>query len=357
MTENRLRASRVGIVGPLLGGHRGWVPSPGEALAVRLREDGRRVRTVSTVRRPLPRAIDTFARMLAWRGRVDVVVALVFSGKGFAVADLAGRLSRAWLRVPVVLWLHGGDLPRFATRRARWVDRVLGAADRIVAPSRYLIESLPIAADSTVIPNPIDLDRYTFRQRDRIEPRLLWMRTFHDIYQPEMALDTLARLRDRHPTARLTMAGQDRGELDSVRARARAVGLEASVDFPGFLDAAAKRRAFDAHDVFLNTNRVDNTPVTVIEAMASGLPVVSTDAGGLPYLIDHGHTGLLVPSTDADAMAAAVAGLIDDPRQAKRLSKAGREVAADCARDRVVERWSALLDGLVAPDATTQRRA
>ncbi len=339
-------ARRIGIVGPLLGRHAGWVPSPGEALTTRLRADGLIVRTASAVRRPLLRAMDTGARMLTWKGRVDLVVALVFSGKGFAIADLAGRMSTRWLRVPLVFWLHGGDLPRFAERRAAWSQRVLRRAAHIVAPSRYLIETMASPVESTVIPNPLELDRYRFRRRDRIAPRLLWMRTFHPIYQPRMALEAFAQVRTRYPDARLTMAGQDRGELSSIRSQAHDLGLGDAVTFPGFLGSDAKCRAFDEHDVFLNTNRVDNTPVTVIEAMASGLPVVSTNAGGLSYLIDHERNGLLVPIADSAAMADAVTSLIGDPQRVESLSVSGRSVAESCAEDTVAAAWHRLFGSI-----------
>ncbi len=103
-------------------------------------------------------------------------------------------------------------------------------------------------------------------------------------------------------------------------------------------------REFAAHDIFLNTNRIDNMPVSVVEAAAFGLPVVSTNVGGIPYLLEEGKTGLLVPTDDPGAVAAAVSRLLADPGLARRLSTNGRSLAEQSAWPRVREQWLGLLE-------------
>ncbi|MFL6203626.1 MAG: glycosyltransferase, partial [Thermoanaerobaculia bacterium] len=120
----------------------------------------------------------------------------------------------------------------------------------------------------------------------------------------------------------------------------------------GFLDAEGKRREFAAHDVFLNTNRVDNAPVSVLEAAAFGLPVVSTDVGGIPCLLRDGEEALLVPEGNAEAMAGAVRRLLDEPGLAGRLSAAGREVAERSSWERVRRLWEEALTPGPSPSRT-----
>ena len=142
------------------------------------------------------------------------------------------------------------------------------------------------------------------------------MRTFHEIYRPDLALRTLARLLPDHPGATLTMAGQDRGRLAETRRLAGGLGLAGAVRFAGFLDAEGKRREFPEHDIFLNTNRIDNAPVSVVEAAAFGLPVVATRVGGIPHLLRDGEEALLVPEAPGEtpgAMAGAVRRLCPSP--------------------------------------------
>ena len=341
---------RLCFVGPLLGGNPGWVTSQGEIVAALLAAEGYPVRGTSRIPARLPRLADTLRSLVAWRNDIDLVVHQVFGGLGFGITDAASQLCRR-LGLRQIFVLHGGSLPDTAADRPGWVRRVLGRADRLVAPSAYLLERVvrPLFPDAPpgwarLIPNMLELDLYPYRHRPTIAPRLLWMRTFQYIYHPELAIDVLADLRRTHPAATLSMAGQDCGLRAPLIALAHERGLADAVRFPGFLDAAGKAREFAAHDIYLNTNRVDNMPVSVLEAGAFGLPVVATAVGGLPYLLRDGETGLLVPDGDAAAMADAVRRLLDQPGLAAALSANGRALAESCAWPVVRGQWAAIFD-------------
>jgi glycosyltransferase involved in cell wall biosynthesis len=346
-------ASRAGLprlcfVGPMLGVNPGWVTTQGEVLAGLLAGAGYPVRATSSIPARLPRLADTLRSLVAWRDDVDLVIHQVFSGAAFGVTDAASALGRA-LRLPQIFVLHGGALPEFVARRDGWARRVMHRAAAIVIPSGYLARvfgAFPeLIPRLRVIPNVLAIEEYAYRHRSVAEPRLLWMRTFHPIYRPEMAIDALTELRMTHPAATLTMAGQDKGALTAARERAR--GLAEAVRFPGFLSAADKAREFTGHDIFLNTNRVDNMPVSVLEAAACGLPIVATAVGGIPYLLADGRTGLLVPDGDARAMAGAARRLLDEPGLAARLSANGRALAESCGWEAVRPRWEALFREVV----------
>ena len=269
-------------------------------------------------------------------------------GRGEDKQDCLVRRVRA--AYPEALIVHRLDLPTSGLLAGASAD----AARLALAPARYLLEQVvrplfpsggPAGAGegwARVIPNILELDLYPYRHRPAVAPRLLWMRTFQYVYHPELAIDVLADVRRSHPTATMTMAGQDRGLREPLMELARERGLADVMRFPGFLDAAGKAREFAAHDIYLNTNRVDNMPVSVLEAGAFGLPVVATTVGGLPYLLRDGETGLLVPAEDAPAMAAAVHRLLDDPALAAALSANGRRLAESCGWATVRGQWAAL---------------
>jgi glycosyltransferase involved in cell wall biosynthesis len=261
------------------------------------------------------------------------------------MADLTSRMA-AWLGKPVVMWLHGGALPEFSAKHPDRVRAVLARGACIVSPSPYLAHwAGELGFPAQVIPNLLQ-ETYPFRLRSHVYPRLLWMRTFHDLYHPEMAVEVLARLRRRYPDASLTMAGQDRGLQQRVREYSASFNLNGSLRLPGFLSSAEKAAAFASHDIYLNTNRVDNTPVSLIEAASAGLPVVATRVGGIPYLLEDHRQALLVADGDSDAMAGAVEHLLEDPDLAARLSQSGYELAEQSRWDNVRARWLSLFEEL-----------
>ncbi|MEO1084972.1 MAG: glycosyltransferase family 4 protein, partial [Acidobacteriota bacterium] len=337
-----------GFVGPHLGVHPGWVVTQSEILARLFADDGYAVDTTSSIRQPILRTAQMLTDLVRWRRRVDVVVLSVFSGRAFHIADAVSFLARR-LGLPQVHVLRGGAFPELADADPRWARRVLGRAQAVVAPSPFLARTAHrLGLETHVIPNVLALDAYPFARRSSFTGPidLLWLRTFHPIYRPQAAVDALAALRRRGVDAHLTLAGQDKGLEAECRSLAASHGLADRVRFPGFLDAAGKRRELSSHDVYLHTNAVDNTPVTVLEAAAHGLPVVATAVGGLPDLIDDGSSGLLVadgaPQDHARGLADAVERLHRDPDLTERLSSGGRELAESCAWPQVHDRWRGL---------------
>jgi glycosyltransferase involved in cell wall biosynthesis len=352
------RRPRLCVIGPLVGRTPGRVTSQGEILADLFAAAGYEVRAASRHPNRYVRLLDAAAALIRWRRDVDVVLLQSYSGPSFVMVDTVSALARLLGRT-VVFHLHGGAFPTFFARYPRWSRRVLARANAFAAPSSYLAAAVqPYGYASRVIRNVIDLPSYPFRLRERVAPRLFWMRSFHAIYNPTMALRVLARLRATYPEASLVMAGQDDGLLATVRAEAEQMGLGDSVRFPGFLDHAGKIREGGAGgaDVFINTNRVDNTPVAVIEAAAMGLPVVATNVGGVSHLLHEGETGLLVPDDDDAGMAAAIARLIEEPSLAARLSANGRALAERSAWESVRAEWEQLFADL-APHWDRTRRA
>jgi glycosyltransferase involved in cell wall biosynthesis len=253
------------------------------------------------------------------------------------------------LRKPLVMTLHGGSIPEFMARFPRWALSVLRRADCLVTPSEFLRRVVvERGLEARVIPNLIDLRHYQYRYRSRLRPKLLWMRSFHPIYNPTLAIRVLSRVRQRIPEASLVMAGQQKGAECEVERLARDLGLDGAVQFPGFLDRAGKRRQGNAADIFINTNRVDNMPVAVLEAGAMGLPIVATAVGGVPDLLADGRDGVLVPDDDDAAMADAVLRLLEDPELAGRLSRNGRRLAERSTWDVVGPLWTDLFRDMAA---------
>lgn len=303
------------------------------------------VGTASARRARVARLVDMVGT--AWRRRAtyDVAQVDVYSGAAFAWAEAVVAALRA-ARKPFVLTLHGGNLPTFSRRWPSRVQRLLRRAAVVTTPSRYLLEAMrPYRDDLLLLPNAIDLSQYHARMRAPVVPRLVWLRAYHEIYNPVLAVEAVAAVAEWAPQACLAMAGANRGDgaFERTRAALEARGLAGRVTLRAGVSKTDVPAWLDAGDVFLNTANVDNTPVSVIEAMASGLCVVSTNVGGIPYLLDSEQDALLVPPNDAPAMAEAVHCLVRDPALAERLSNNARAKARQFDWGAVLPRWGDVL--------------
>ncbi|REJ78545.1 MAG: glycosyltransferase family 1 protein [Acidobacteria bacterium] len=342
------------FIGNLIGRNPGFITTQGEILSDLFEKDGFEVVSASSNLNPVIRLFDVLRTIVGNARKIDILIIDVFSGRAFMLAEFASLLGKVF-RIPSVLVLRGGNLPEFTEEHRSRVCRVLARADSLVAPSTFLsAEMSPFGMTAEVIPNSIPIDGYSYRHRNVVSPSLIWMRSFHEIYNPHLALDAFALVKKEHREATLVMAGVDKGLEESVKTKADEMGLAESVRFPGFLDLSGKNEEFSKADIYLNTNRIDNMPVSVVEACAMGLPVVATNVGGLPYLLTHGETGLLVDSEDAEQMADAVLQLLSDPDLSERLSRNGRKLAERSSWKQVRKDWEHLFDRILDRKGLTE---
>jgi glycosyltransferase involved in cell wall biosynthesis len=335
----------------------GHITTQGQIVADLLARDGYEVTSVSSKLNRILRLCDVIWTIFCKREAIDLLMIEVYSGLSFVLADAASLLGK-FFGIPVIFVLHGGNLPGYSGTHPRWVNRVLGRGKLLVAPSEYLArEMASLGFHVRVVPNVVSISEDSFRLRRHLAPKLLWMRSFHPIYNPRMAVEVFAKVRADHPDATLVMAGVDKGMEGEVKALAADLGLHYSVSFAGFLDAAAKAREFSEADIYLNTNTIDNMPVSVVEACAYGLPVVATNVGGLPHLINNGEDGLLIPNGDADAAAEAIERLLTEPDLAERISRNGHQLAGRSDWRTVRGLWAQLFDEVLnRTDQSTVRK-
>lgn len=328
-------------MGPLLGSNQGWVLSQGQVLAERLSRNGYEVLTTSAQPARWRRLRQIVFSLVLWRNKYDVVIIMVFSGPAFWVSRIALRVATA-LGKSTILWLHGGNLPEYLKNRPR-AALLMSRADHVVAPSSYLMSEVPSTASASIIPNILPSDNAGFTARSQLRPRILWMRTFHPIYRPHLALEVFMRVQKTRRDAVMTMAGQDRGHLTTSLSKAESLGLNERVRFFGFADESDKAHLFETHDIFLNTSVADNYPVTLLEAAAAGLPIVTTDVGGIGSLFTADQDALLVKEATPKALAGAIERLLSNAELAHRLSSAGRRKSELCTWANVGPQWDGLL--------------
>lgn len=326
-----------------MGVHPGYVPSPVESLMPILKDQGYECQSTSSKVNRFIRFLDILRSIIETRNWSDVISLQVYAYRSFIVEDLISWLAKCQKK-RIVMVLHFGDFPNFIKRFPRWSKRVLGRAEKIIAPSGFLKKAVEeFGFPVQVIPNVIPIANYQFIHRNSISPSILWMRTFFRYYNPVLAVDTLKYLREKYPNATLTMAGKDKGLESVVKRYAHKLGLSANIRFPGFLTMEIKKQEFPKHDIFINTNHIENFGISIIEAAAFGLPIITTNVGGIPYLFTDEENALLVPSDDPGAMASAIIRIIEEPGLATRLSLGGRKLAESCGPDVVIPLWEEIL--------------
>jgi glycosyltransferase involved in cell wall biosynthesis len=283
----------------------------------------------------------------ALRG-ADVVHVFSASYWSFLLAPGPAMLAARALGCWVLLHYHSGEAEDHLGRWGALVHPWLRLADELVVPSPYLRRVFEAHGyRPRVIPNIVDTARFAYRERRPLRPRLLCARNLDPYYRVDTVLRAFALVRKRHPGATLTVAGHGREE-GALRALARELDGE-GIRFTGPVEPAAMPALYDEADVFVNCSVVDNQPVSVLEAFAAGLPVVTTPAGGIPDMVRHDDTGLIVPAADPVATAEAIAALLADPDRSSRLAVRARQEVDAYTWPRVRKAWAAAYAGTPPP--------
>jgi glycosyltransferase involved in cell wall biosynthesis len=243
-----------------------------------------------------------------------------------------------------ILLLHGGGLPERLKNTPKLSASLFKKAKLNIAPSLYLFEEFQQAGFKNIeyIPNSIFLKDYTFKPRKNLKPKLLWVRAFAEIYNPILAIKLLEELLKEYPDARLCMVGLEKDE-SYKECVSYAESNKLPVKFTGKLTKQEWTDLSKEYDIFLNTTNVDNTPVSLIEAMALGLPIISTSVGGIPYLLEDEGTGLLVAPNDKKAMLGAIKKLLQNTELTENLSQNARHQSQKFDWEIVKEDWKEIL--------------
>jgi glycosyltransferase involved in cell wall biosynthesis len=337
-------ARKIIYVDNFLTAH-GHTPTTGEVLTRLMEKEGYRVIRAGTKKSKPARLTEMLAAIV--KNKHAVVLIATYSTSAFYFAWAASQLCRM-MGIKYIPCLHGGNLPDRIKKHPRLSAQVFAHSYTNVVVSGYLQASIEKKGwRSLLIPNSIQLNAYPFLQRSSVRPRLLWVRSFHKIYNPGLAITLVAELSKIYPDASLTMVGPDKdGSLNECKRIADDLGVGSLINFTGRLQVAEWVKLSATHDIFVNTTNFDNLPVSVIEAMALGMPVISTDAGGIKYLITNNVNGYLVPRKSVSDFAERVEYLVNNPNTVASISDQARKGACQYSQEIVMQQWNALLNSI-----------
>ena len=293
------------------------------------------------VLRALFRLLPYAVRLWGAAGRAEVLHVLANSGWAWhlfaAPAVWIGRLrGRA-----VIVNYHGGNAATFLARAPRIVLATLRQASALVTPSSYLQRVFAAhGLQATVVANVLDLTRFEPATRRPVEraPHLIVTRNLEAVYDIPTAIRAFAKIRVTFPEARLTVAGSG-PELSRLQALVDELALSEAVTFSGAIDNAKIPALYATADCLLNPSTVDNLPVSILEAFASAVPVVSTDVGGIPDLVEDGVSAQLVPAGEPGRMADAAVRVLGNPDMAASMCAAGQRTVGAYAWPSVRTQW------------------
>ncbi len=359
-----LAGLRVGLIGPLpppAGGMANQTRQLAELLGgrqaqVQLVQTNAPYRPAWVGQVPLARAVFRLLPYLVqlWRatGRSDVMHLMANSGWSWHLFAAPAIWVARLRRTPVVVNYRGGEAEGFLARNRRVVGWSLQQTARIIVPSGFLQAVFAGQGLATeVVPNIIDLSRFHPADKSAAgaaaSPHVLVARNLEPIYDNATALRAFAQVLQQCPQARMTIAGTG-PQAAELQQLAQQLGIAGAVTFCGRLDRDEMAALLRQSTVALNPSLVDNMPNSVLEALASGVPVVSTRVGGVPHIVQDGVTALLVPPRDPAAMAAALLRVITDAALATSLARAGLQDVQRYTWDRVAPQWAAVYGAAVA---------
>lgn len=288
-------------------------------------------------------------------GEVDVAHVFSASYSSFLLAPLPAIMIARAMRCPVILNYRSGEAPDHLAR-SRVARRAVAAVDLNVVPSRFLVDVFAgFGIPATIVPNLVDLGRFRFRARQPVQPRILSTRNFEGHYNVACTLRAFRLVQDRHPAATLTLVGGG-SEEPALRELARTLDLR-GVSFVGRVHPNEIAAYYAAHDIYLQSPVVDNMPTSILEAFASGLPVVSTDAGGIRAILTHDEHGLLAASGDHAGLARHVLDLLGSPPLVDRLTQAAYATCQAYTWSSIREQWLQAYRSVLRGPVTTRASA
>jgi glycosyltransferase involved in cell wall biosynthesis len=286
------------------------------------------------------------ASLLARVRKFDVIHIFSASYFSFVLAPTPAILISKLCGKQIVLNYHSGEAEDHLTRWGRSAIPTIRLADEVAVPSDYLVRVFArFGLHARPIFNIIETETFRFRQRRPLRPLFLSNRNLEAHYGVDRVLRAFAIIQQRLPDARLIVAG-DGSQRRSLQKLAPELNLQ-NVEFTGQVDHNKVFELYDAADIYMNGSEIDNQPLSLLEAFACGLPVVTTEAGGIPDIVTHERTGLLVQCGDYEGMAREAIRLLQDENLADCIVNQAREECQKYSWQAVRNKWLSLYDQFI----------
>ncbi|MDO5316121.1 MAG: glycosyltransferase family 4 protein [bacterium] len=281
-------------------------------------------------------------RLLKVAKDYDVLHVHTCSHWGF-ITTVLGVWAGKRLKKKVVVTYHGGGAEQFFSRHPRLVKKYLCQTDANIVLSGFLGNVFDkFQIPYTVIPNIVELEEGRFCPRATIEPKFISIRTLSPLYNIECIIKAFKVVKKACPSARLTIVG-DGPSRDSLEQFVCSESIQ-DVTFEGRVDNARIYEYLNQSDIMLSAPRIDNMPVSVLEGFNAGLLVISSNVGGVPYMIEDEVNGLLFESNNSMALAEKMMWALSHQDESHNMIDNAKEAVKlyswECVREKIFELYN-----------------
>lgn len=352
----------IGLVGPLPPPYGGMANQANQLYQLLQQETGIKVSFVQTNipyankliekikgLRALFRLCSYILNIFKLAGRVDVIHVLSNSGWSWQLFSVPVIWIAYLRKTPVIINYRGGEASIYFEKSIKWVAPSMNKASVIVVPSGYLQQVFNAFHFKTeVIANIINLERFNTAQKKAANnkaPHLIITRNLEAIYGIATAIKATAIVQKSVPGLKLSIAGSG-PQKEELKAMVRSLKLEKNVNFTGKLQPEEIACLYQEADIMLNPTTVDNMPNSVLEAMASGVAIVTTNVGGIPYIVNDNETALLVDVNNSGQMAKKIIALLNDKQLYAKLVNNGIAEVQQYSWTHIKVQWISLYRSL-----------
>ncbi len=263
-------------------------------------------------------SVKFWTRLLRKIPRSEIVHVFSSGTTSYIISTLPPLFAAKFFGKKSLLHYHTGEAREHLNNWRLTAKPTMKEFDEIIVPSQFLVEVFAeFGLRAKAVYNFIDTGKFVFRERNPLRPVFLSNRNFEAYYNVGCVLKAFRLIQKKFPRAELIVAGYGREEFE-LRKLAKELKLE-NIEFTGRIEQTEMPEIYDRADIFLNASLVDNMPLSFIEAFACGLPIVSSNAGGIPFIVEHEKNGLLVGQNDCEALANEAIRLLENNDLAQKI--------------------------------------
>lgn len=277
--------------------------------------------------------------------KCDLIIIDVFSGPAFTIAYLGSFVAKKIRNKNLVFLLRGGMLPLYHATNQNKIEKVLKAANKIATPSIF-IKNYFTAQGFKIeyLPNFIALDIFNSDNSIRKPYSILWIRSFRKIYNPKLAIITLHKILINFPEATLTMIGSDGGLLEECKNLISELGINDKVTITGSIKNEKLTEYYNSHSVYINTTFYESFGMSVMEAAACNIPIVSPSIGEIPFLWEEDKEMLFIKDFDPESMVSKISFLFSNSEIAKEMALNARKKAEQFSWFKIKTKWEEIFN-------------